>query len=143
MLFRVLDLGGQSQSSLLPLGLSRKRLLLISHIDTSRVYLIIASCLEKIKRLVEGIQVGDSGAIVLVRSKGHQTQDDAWFYVLNNKRHGCCCVCVVKYGCCCARVVKYSSCPRLAQSVEWRGINCCNCDERGLIEMTSLATLYL
>lgn len=75
ILARVLDLGSQLQTTLLPLGFARKGLLLACNVDASRVDLVVAAGLESVEHGVVDGEVGNASAVLFRGTKGHETQD--------------------------------------------------------------------
>lgn len=67
------DLGGQRQAALLPAGLARVALLQTADVQTGRVDLVVAVVLEEVQRLFQVLDIGDTGALLSVGAKGHQT----------------------------------------------------------------------
>lgn len=83
----VLDLGGQSKSSVLPVGSSSVCFLCASDVDACSVYFVVSSALKDVERLAKGLLVKDAGSLGLIWAKGHEAQDDAITDLIGDKRH--------------------------------------------------------
>jgi hypothetical protein len=83
-----MDLGGQRQAPLLPLGLAGESLLLLADVNARRVHLVVAARLENVERLAKLGHVCDARAIGFLGSKGHETQDDPVRGARCEQRHG-------------------------------------------------------
>lgn len=83
----VLDLGGECEPAPLPSGLARERFLAAGDIDARRVDLVVAASLEDVESLVEGVEVGDSRAVLGLGTKGHEAEDDAVRGGFRDERH--------------------------------------------------------
>lgn len=89
------DFGGDGETSLFPLGIAGKGLLLPSNVHTSGINLVVSCCLEVIKESIVLCKGRGTSPGVGIRAKGHKTKDDPGFGVGGNQRH---CGSFVKWG---------------------------------------------
>lgn len=81
---------GESEASLLPIRLGCPRFLFAADVDACSIDLIEALLLEVVQASLVFVKRGDSGALGLVRSKGHQPKDHSGLRVLCDQRHDDC-----------------------------------------------------
>jgi hypothetical protein len=71
----------------LPSSLSGPRFLLATDVDARGVDLVVASGFQEVEASFVFVHRGDSGALVFIGAKGHETEDDS---VFGSGRHDRC-----------------------------------------------------
>jgi len=72
-----MELSGKREAALFPASFACEGFLLTTRVDAGRVNLVVASLLEAIETTLEFAYVCDPRSRRRIRTKGHQTEDDA------------------------------------------------------------------